>query len=42
MAWEDGELAVMIRANRRARVLRRHLLARLPDCCNPYLKGVAA
>jgi hypothetical protein len=32
----------MLRANRRARRLRRELLARLPDCCNPYLKGRAA
>ena len=41
-AWQAGELERMLRANRRARRLRRELLARLPDCCNPYLKGRAA
>jgi hypothetical protein len=41
-AWEAGELSKMIQADRRTRRLRRALLARLPQECNPYLKGRAA
>lgn len=41
-AWAAGELGRMLQADRRSRTLRRYLLARLPESCNPYAKGRAA